>query len=207
MSKYFRTTITVPVGLKARMDAVEEEVNWSAVAAQAFEQRLAQIIQQKGPTNVDDVVKRLRASKKRVANWQYQQGLKKGAEWARRQADVDELERLKREFGRGWDQPFLDSAGGDTVAFFVAFNIVGDDEAEGHEAMVREYGERIFGSEHPACEYVKGFVEGAVKVWQSVEERVLNEDEEQEETEEEVLPPLPLSLRGRLRSTMKSLAK
>jgi hypothetical protein len=39
----FRTTITIPQDLKERMDALEVEVNWSAVAARAFEEKLAEI--------------------------------------------------------------------------------------------------------------------------------------------------------------------
>lgn len=38
-----RTTISFPVKLKARMEACEEPMNWSQVAARAFEIRLAEI--------------------------------------------------------------------------------------------------------------------------------------------------------------------
>lgn len=34
MSKHARTTITVPADLKARMDSVEESINWSALACE-----------------------------------------------------------------------------------------------------------------------------------------------------------------------------
>jgi hypothetical protein len=43
----FRTTITVPAHLKQRMDAVKEEVNWSALAACAFEAKLAEFAKKK----------------------------------------------------------------------------------------------------------------------------------------------------------------
>jgi hypothetical protein len=45
--RFFRTTITVPADLKRRMDAVKEEVNWSALAASAFEAKLAEIAKKK----------------------------------------------------------------------------------------------------------------------------------------------------------------
>ena len=48
MAKHARTTISVPSELKARMDAVDESVNWSAVACQAFELKLAEITKRKG---------------------------------------------------------------------------------------------------------------------------------------------------------------
>ena len=38
-----RTTITIPIGLKDRMNKVGEHVNWSAVATAAFEAKLASI--------------------------------------------------------------------------------------------------------------------------------------------------------------------
>jgi hypothetical protein len=207
MAKHVRTTITVPPELKARMDTVEEEVNWSAVAAQAFEQRLAQIIQQKGPANVDEVIKRLRASKKRIANKRYHQGNQDGAQWARTSAEVDELERLESS-ASGWSDYFFREypQQGNVVAHAVTEQVLGD-KCEGDWALVKEYTERIFGSKHPDPEYVRGFVKGAVEVWRSVEDRVLNDDEEQDEAEDDAPPELSTStlinLRRRLRSTIK----
>ena len=78
MSKHARTTITVPADLKARMEAIEEPVNWSALACQAFEHKLAEMIKQGGPKNMTDVVARLRASKDRLESEQYQAGQEPG---------------------------------------------------------------------------------------------------------------------------------
>ncbi len=39
----FRTNITIPTDLKARMDQVPFRINWSRVAAEAFEEVLAAI--------------------------------------------------------------------------------------------------------------------------------------------------------------------
>jgi hypothetical protein len=41
MSKSQRTTVSFPLSLKRRMDAIHEDVNWSAIAARAFEREVA----------------------------------------------------------------------------------------------------------------------------------------------------------------------
>jgi hypothetical protein len=38
---HYRTTISIPLDLKRRMDEVDGQVNWSAVAAKAFEAHIA----------------------------------------------------------------------------------------------------------------------------------------------------------------------
>jgi len=44
---YTRTTISVPADLKGRMNKVKEDVNWSALACQAFQGKLAEIAAKK----------------------------------------------------------------------------------------------------------------------------------------------------------------
>jgi Sec-independent protein translocase protein TatA len=70
---YFaRTTITIPNDLKRRMDKLPEQVNWSGLACQAFQAKLAEIEAKKEramPTNVltgnekEKLLKRLRPAK------------------------------------------------------------------------------------------------------------------------------------------------
>jgi hypothetical protein len=43
LKKTVRTTITIPVELKDRLDKAGKEVNWSAVAARALDQELNRI--------------------------------------------------------------------------------------------------------------------------------------------------------------------
>lgn len=54
-SSIYRTTISIPQNLKKRMDSVTAQVNWSAVAAAAFEQELVRIA-------VKETCERLQAS-------------------------------------------------------------------------------------------------------------------------------------------------
>jgi hypothetical protein len=214
MAKHVRTTITVPPDLKARMDAVEEEVNWSAVAAQAFEQRLAQIIQRQGARDMNDVIDRLRASTKRVADRQYQKGLKDGAEWTGSTADVDELDRLDNLYSRCHPTAYFDFPPADMWSGqAVAAEILGVEKVS-DMAIIRLKTKEIFGSERPHAQYVKGFVKGAVELWRYVRERLWEEEDaeteeekdaetEEEETEEdappEPSPSVPSNRRGRHR--------
>ena len=70
MSKHARTTISIPPDLKARMEAVDEPVNWSALACRAFEQKLAEIIKRKGSSNMNDVINRLGAKNAKLSRAQ-----------------------------------------------------------------------------------------------------------------------------------------
>src|SRR5262249_23608495 len=78
-----RTTISLPPDLKSRMDAVKESVNWSGVAAAAFEAKLKELAARKEPENMEDVVKRLRAAAELEANEEYQAGFEAGQAWAK----------------------------------------------------------------------------------------------------------------------------
>jgi hypothetical protein len=69
-----QTSISIPSHLRSRMDAVDEQVNWSAIACQAFEQKLAEINKRKELRDISDVVIRLRASRRQFENEQYQAG-------------------------------------------------------------------------------------------------------------------------------------
>src|SRR5262249_27023394 len=89
-----RTNISLPRELKARMDAAPSSVNWSAVAAQAFEAKLLELESQKEVKSMDDVIARLKAAAELEANEDYQAGFKAGQQWAKEQATPKELRRL-----------------------------------------------------------------------------------------------------------------
>jgi hypothetical protein len=91
-----RVTLYVPDELKGRMDAVGEAINWSAVAQAAFSEAVAVHNLRKDPTNMDELVARLRASKERIAERDLVTGREDGKEWATTSAELDELERINR---------------------------------------------------------------------------------------------------------------
>src|SRR4051794_7369221 len=94
-SKVYRTTISIPQDLKEQMDAVKDQVNWSAVAARAFQAKLFEIQARKAKSmSKEDVVKRLRALQEQEGEEEYAEGKQAGREWAERQAKPRELRRL-----------------------------------------------------------------------------------------------------------------
>src|SRR5262245_40200236 len=96
--RYIRTTITVPVQLKLRMDAAGVEINWSAVAAQAFSQKLDELAAagQDCQASLATMAARLRSSRRHSVDASYARGWRLGREWAMARADLDHLVRFER---------------------------------------------------------------------------------------------------------------
>jgi hypothetical protein len=77
-----RMTISVRLDLKARMDAVADPPNWSAVASAAFEAKLQELDIMKSASSLDELVEQYVAAEQIDEQEQYQEGLKAGREWA-----------------------------------------------------------------------------------------------------------------------------
>jgi hypothetical protein len=176
MSKHARTTISVPSELKARMEAVDEPVNWSALACQAFEQRLAEIIKRKGSGDMNDVVSRLRVSKRKLENEQFQAGIEAGRVWAKDEAEAGELIRLaewRNAYpGTDWEVVF---AADDRAAYCSAEHFVFGvwPENDGDRSAANDFWEpRGFEATHPSGDYVRGFAEGALAIWHEVKDQL-----------------------------------
>jgi hypothetical protein len=180
MAKHVRMSITVPTGLKARMDALEDPPNWSGVASKAFEAELAAIIAQRGAKVMADVVARLRASKQQASDSRYKEGYTAGQEWAKNSADAEELERLEAvrdRSGYDWDRLF-DSGSRVSDAYGIgerfAFWIV--PEGEGSRQSARDFWEAQAGDDFKTLmfddSFVHGFAEGALDVWAEVKDQL-----------------------------------
>jgi hypothetical protein len=89
-----RTNISVPRELKARMDRVQG-VNWSAVASEAFETKLLELVSKREVKGLDDMIARLRAAAELEANQDYQDGHQMGEKWAAEKATPRQLRRLQ----------------------------------------------------------------------------------------------------------------
>ena len=89
-----RVTIYVPDELKARMDRLEDRVNWSAAAQRAFEQALEAERWRNMTDELDRAVARLKQSKQDFDDKEKTRGAKMGREWALNRASYEELERL-----------------------------------------------------------------------------------------------------------------
>ena len=144
--KAVRTTITVPDGLKRRMDRVSG-VNWSALAAAAFEAELAAIAQRRKGLDMEAIRDRLAASKAASHSSSYKNGHAYGTDWASREATYVDLKRIT-EFCETQD---YDNVFGDSVdwrrsplgpATYFAQVVLGDD-VEASEAD--ELWDAVFG--------------------------------------------------------------
>ena len=90
-----RIQLYIPDDLKARMDAVSDQVNWSPIARKAFEDELARIARrQEMSADLAGVVERLRTSKLGAAKDATEEGFVAGRAWAKGVAQYAELERL-----------------------------------------------------------------------------------------------------------------
>jgi hypothetical protein len=175
MAKHARTTITIPPDLKARMEAVEEPMNWSAIACTAFEQKLAEITKRRGAKDMKEVIDRLRASKQKHENEQYNGGHEAGQEWARNEAEAGELIRLEKfhdacgpsDWGRFFWTSDRDAYG---AAENLVFRIWPDDDRDRDAAS--NFWESQGHEEYPDDEFVRGFAEGALEIWDQVKNQL-----------------------------------
>lgn len=166
-----RTTISLPDELKARMDMVAGEVNWSAEAAKCFDRLLGEIAARKPNKDMSDVIARLKASKIASEDESYKHGHTAGRYWAEHVASYPELERARK-----FNTDTL--SGGWSDARGVACEILGVDAGEGADDDVQEWVERFWDKALPeglrAVEetlgdgFLEGFIHGASDVWAEV---------------------------------------
>jgi hypothetical protein len=172
MSKHARTTITIPADLKARMEAIEESVNWSALACEAFEQKLAELITKKGTRNMTEVINRLRVSKQKLESKQYREGHAAGTEWAKDVAEVQELINLdynRDQFGSHWDG-WWQNTGRPGSWRFLACLVKGD--SHHNDSDERDFWQRHGKGNEITGEFAHGFADGALFIWDEVKDQL-----------------------------------
>jgi hypothetical protein len=180
----YRTTISIPQDLKRRMDAVEGQVNWSAVAAFAFEEKLAEITSRRKEKSLDNVIQRLRASRLRSDNSNYLAGEEAGRRWAEREAEAEQLKNLADflQFvdmqGGGRENSFFcgiwDSRSDCTTTSHQLFFAIEETSRNDHGAAKR-FWEAVLGKDMRKAEnldFLRGFAAGAERVWIEVKDHI-----------------------------------
>lgn len=168
-----RISVSIPEDLKERMDTVTEPVNWSQVAAQAFEVKLAEIAAKKVERTMDDVAQRLRVSKLEGGSKLVKAGREGGRKWAEDKAEWRELEKLndaRDDFERG-----LKKKG---VPYFyktLDWTTFLGDSASDQADFWNPYGGRAaggsqLGKHHPHIDFVVGFWIGALEVYDQLKD-------------------------------------
>jgi hypothetical protein len=155
------------------MDRVKEPVNWSAVAAEAFELKLGEFARLKKEKTMENVIERLRASKIQRGNTLEKEGREIGAQWAKDQAEYDELERVAdadpRELFDGLDEP-------GNYAYSLALIIGGFNHEEASHDDIWEVWEQILEDKKDprlnSEQFLTGFIEGAEEVFRAVAKQI-----------------------------------
>jgi hypothetical protein len=173
-----RTTISLPADLKRRMDKVTEDVNWSALACQAFESKLVEIISKRKEKTMDDVIARLRESKRQDEGEAAKAGRAAGELWVRDLAEVAEIKRLKKMYEgvSPNDQWVLfDSSANDaySAAEHLAFAV--QPESDGDRKAAEDFWEMIIGDDTSIISdaaFMEGFFNGALELWEALESQL-----------------------------------
>ena len=93
---YQRTTITVPVELKERMKIARALVNWSAVACEAFEEKLKEIGPIEEITSIEGALRRMQAVQQQASSPDANPGgVDAGKQWAMNFATPTQLASLE----------------------------------------------------------------------------------------------------------------
>jgi post-segregation antitoxin (ccd killing protein) len=87
-----RINVSVPDSLRERMSALDSQVNWSEVAQAAFEREIVK--HNFKVENMEQVIERLRVSKKEYEATEHEKGRRDGHDWACRHATYADLKAV-----------------------------------------------------------------------------------------------------------------
>jgi hypothetical protein len=174
-----RTTISIPSELKERMDAIKDQVNWSAVAARAFQAELDWINRRSKRTmNKEDIVKRMKAEAEEDSKEEYQEGYEMGKDWAQEYAKPRELralDNLSRNSGCDLSVTLAVYVNGmnHSIAWGLWQAIY---KQEPNHDEVRRFWEEALGDDNADRiedqDFARGFCEGALAIWEEVKDEV-----------------------------------
>jgi hypothetical protein len=168
----YRTTISIPQDLKRRMDKAGRGVNWSAIAAMAFEAKLAEIAGKKEKKSMQDVIQRLRGLSAAAKQETYMEGYEAGHAWAMDDADVAQLQQLETAWSNRGRQAFDILKGTDDCidpSEVLARMIDPEADPVWITSFWRQFGPRRVTSRAAFC---MGFLRGALAVWDKVKDEL-----------------------------------
>jgi hypothetical protein len=171
-----RINVSISDDLKRRMDEVEGEgVNWSALAAQTFESKLAELITKRGARSMREVIARLRAAKHKNRHGASARGREAGIAWASNVAEPEHLETLDDLVNSGGEDYFADDPDQDyTPAERFYYEVIEPDHEGNRSAALQWWSQNFEGLDEagPAGEDVTGFAEGAQTIWEQVKDEI-----------------------------------
>ena len=171
---HIRTSISLPKTLKARMDQVDQPVNWSRVAVQAFEAKLHELAKEKEVSNMEAVVQRLRVSKMTEEDSMYRDGLEKGRNWAKQSASWSDLSKIDEHFDQygadDWGE--LEASYSHISPGALFLSNMDPERFEGEWNNQKDFWEDYVPDGNPSATFVHGFCTGAVQVFDKVQEQL-----------------------------------
>jgi hypothetical protein len=157
-----KVNLYVPDDLKARMDETGEAVNWSAVAQRAFREAISTHRVQKDRSDMEHVIERLRASKERYEDKELAAGKEVGTKWAKTEAEYFELVAVASFDPSARDR----EPDRDTLQWLI------DPDGETGSREWGEFWENYYGRGEPSEAFIRGFIEGATEVYDTVAEQL-----------------------------------
>jgi hypothetical protein len=120
---------------------------------------------------MNTVIERLRSSKAKADAQERVAGHSAGRKWAMEDADYGELVRVvewSRENGDAWDGVEWNAPFGAAGWLYAAI----EDDGRPLNDDVEAFWESVAQSDSPTDEFVRGFVEGVVEVWDEVSDKL-----------------------------------
>lgn len=174
-----RVNISIATDLKARMDAIGRDTNWSRVAAEAFELELVRLASRtEEAKTMKDVLSRLKKAGEIENRETLEAADERGRWWAMNRASPRQLLRLEAyvEAGRRGGGPFV----GQPMApwghsAYLAFAVYGCSPDQ--EAVERFWVEDVrldteLMAELDDTEFLEAFVDAALVVWDEVKDQL-----------------------------------
>lgn len=151
-----RMNIDIPDDVKERIDAIGDRVDWSDVAREAFERQIVASSFPEEPS-MEDVIARLRASKKEWEADHKAEGQADGRDWAMKNAEYPDLKVLA-EFEYEDEEDLYQQ-----IDDHLRNKTTGWDDRSFWESCENN---------PPSDDYVVGFLEGVTEVWNKVRSRL-----------------------------------
>ena len=151
-----RITVYVSDGLKARMDVLNDRINWSEAAQAAFERQIS-LATLPEDLDMNDVIERVRESKVEFELAQAGLGREHGREWAMKRAAYEDLKNISA-------LEFINRAGS-YAAQFQRVYANGDDSVD-------DFWNDGTSDYSPSDEYVEAYVEGVKDIWNEIADKI-----------------------------------
>jgi hypothetical protein len=174
----YRMTITIPVSVKEHMDQVKEQVNWSAVAAEAFQRKVVEIRTRRTKAMTKAaIISRLKAAGEADPKG-FEAGRAFGRKWGEEKAPPRYLRNLARnpEEAFEWkvDPDPAPYEGGPyrTISYTLARVITDESGGENAQAF---WAETVGADGYELADkedFARGFVAGALEVWEEVKDEL-----------------------------------